>query len=308
MMNLSNGVPQCRLCVSEERLGEPAELVDGLCRRHHAERKAGRAHTQAVMTVASVVHVETVTPSVRRITLVSRDLARLGEIWRPEQLITMFFPPDEVAPERLVNAASTFTFPAGLDVPFRQYTGRSFDPATGELRIDFVLHDAPGPGADWAKAARPGTRVALFAPDSATSTLKDPPTTFAADSYLLVADESATPAAATVIEAMPPGTRAIALLEVSDASEHQAFTLHADVDIRWIHRGPHEPGTAGVLQAAVRELRWPAGQVYAWVCGEIGMVNDIRMQFRERGLRRDDYTVRAYWRRGIPSGGRTRAH
>src|SRR5690606_36066252 len=130
---------------------------------------------------------------------------------------------------------------------------------------------------------------------------------FPADRYLLVADESATPAAATEIEAMPPGSRAIALLEVGDGSEHQAFAVDADVDIRWVHRGPHEPGTTGVLQAAVRDLRRPAGQVYAWVCGEIGMVNDIRVQFRERGLQRDDYTVRAYWHRGIPSGGRTRS-
>ena len=86
------------------------------------------------------------------------------------------------------------------------------------------------------------------------------------DWLLIAGDESAIPAIATLLEAVPDTVRTQALIEVNDAADEFALAPpRPTIAVRWLHRaqplGAHAPGArAGVeLAAAVAAFALPAG-------------------------------------------------
>src|SRR5690606_36332274 len=135
---------------------------------------------------------------------------------------------------------------------------------------DFVLHgDTPAPV--WARNARAGDEIATRGPRGHTVF------NAAADWHLLCGDESCIPAILHIIETMPAGTRAFALIEVSGAVDEQAVTTQADARIEWIHRNgaPAGPGTIMLDRIAAFDL--PAGDGHAYLIGE---TSNVRAQRR----------------------------
>jgi NADPH-dependent ferric siderophore reductase len=85
----------------------------------------------------------------------------------------------------------------GQDDPaVRTYTPVRFDEASKTLELQFVLHGA-GPASEWAECAAPGDKLAVAGPGG-RFTLDD-----TAAHWWLAADESAIPAVATLLEALP---------------------------------------------------------------------------------------------------------
>ena len=74
-----------------------------------------------------------------------------------------------------------------------------------------------------------------------------------------VADETGLPALLAILEALPAGHRATALVEVGDDAERQPVESAADVELHWLSRGGRAPGTTTVLVDALRDLALPAG-------------------------------------------------
>ena len=70
---------------------------------------------------------------------------------------------------------------------------------------------------------------------------------------MVIGDESALPAVATVLAALPPGVPVIAFLEVADSPEEQP--LPGAATVHWVHRGDREPGVP--LVDAVRAAPFP---------------------------------------------------
>jgi NADPH-dependent ferric siderophore reductase len=267
--------------------------------------------TTHVAGVVAMVRAKQITPHMRRITLHGEALRGLEQHWRPEMLIRLYFPPPGHAdpPEPHFDDAGQLAFRTTPDTevsPFsavsedplvRAFTARRYRPEALELDIDFVLHEAPGLAADWARRAVPGDRLGVveFAlpPGHAPATAHD------ADWYLMLGDEAALPAFHTNVEMFPPGTRVTAFIEIVDASEEQPVDTRADLSLTWLHRGDAAPGTSGLLQRAAREFDWREGNGFVWVCGEIKMVGEIRRFVREEHrLQRGEYKAQAYWRRG----------
>ena len=132
--------------------------------------------------------------------------------------------------------------------PMRTYT-RQLRAEQGEVDVDFVLHGETGPASRWAIHARPGDRVLLLAPDADCADSSEgwewkPPV--GVGQVLLVADETALPAVAGILEELaarvdPP--RTLALLEVAQAGD--AVRLKA-------------PATAGLAAARAGQLRTAA--------------------------------------------------
>jgi NADPH-dependent ferric siderophore reductase len=186
--------------------------------------------------------------------------------------------------------------PADQPVRVRSYTVRAWDPAAGELTLDFVVHGDAGVAGPWAAAARAGDRLLLLGPGGAYSPAPD------ADWHLLVADESAIPAAAVVLERLPAGARAVALLEVEGPADELALDVPAGADVRWVHRGGRPVGEA--LVAAVRALDWPDGAPDAFVHGEAGFVKELRAHLRiDRAVPRESLSISGYWRLGADDEG-----
>ncbi|WP_432572443.1 siderophore-interacting protein [Kineococcus sp. SYSU DK005] len=229
----------------------------------------------------------------------------------------------------------------------RTYTVRAARPATAtshaEVDVDFVLHGvhggAAGPAASWAASARPGDRVALvgsctpgtgrmwgveWAPPAEARTL------------LLAGDETAVPAVCAVLEQLPAGARAVAVLEVPDIADAVDVSSDADVTVEWLPRGgrrahgellcPRVEEIAGPLvDEASRTIAldfedvdldagilWDVPEravatgpecLYAWLAGEAGLVKRMRRHLvRDVGLPRASVAFMGYWREGRAEG------
>ena len=189
---------------------------------------------------------------------------------------------------------------AGDRVVSRRYTIRGLDRARAAVTIDVSLHGA-GPGTDWVRGAGIGDRIAAIGPRGKV-TLRDE-----ADWHLFVGDETGVPGALAMLEALPPGSGATALLEIDTPADEQDFRPPdaegaGTIDVRWVHRGGRsEPGDPSLVLAALDDVALPDGPVHAYVAAEAGVVRRVREALSARGLGEAQISAKAYWRRGLPN-------
>ncbi len=175
----------------------------------------------------------------------------------------------------------------------RTYTVRRVDHEAGELWIDFVVHGSEGIAGPWADAARPGDPVVLrgigggYAPDPG------------ADWHLLAGDESAIPAIASALEAMPTDAVGVCFIEVSGEADVLELRAPSGITVSWLFRGAAEAGTSNVLVDAVRAAEWLPGRVQVFVHGERGAMKALRPYFTdEREIDRTQLSLSPYWAYG----------
>lgn len=231
-----------------------------------------------------------VTPKMARVTLGGDELAGFPG-HGPDQRIKMFFPvagQDRPAMPRASSGGPVW--PPGEARPIiRTYTVRRHDPESGELDVDFVLHGSHGPAAAWAAGAKPGDWVGVSEPGGRYE--PDPAT----DTHLVIGDESALPAIATVLAALPASSSAEVFVEVADAAEEQPLPTSATARVHWLHRGARPAGAA--LVEAVTTAPPLDGHCQAWLSAEAAAVRDIRAWLiDERGLSRRQVYATGYWR------------
>ncbi|WP_313052924.1 MULTISPECIES: siderophore-interacting protein [Stenotrophomonas] len=272
-------------------------------------------------------------PSLHRLVFTGADVARM-KTEGPDQRIKVFFPlPGQDAPEVPSGEDWYARYRALADdqrPPMRTYTLRQLRAAQGEVDVDFVLHGETGPASRWAVHAQPGDRVVLLAPDADCAESSEgwewkPPA--GVGQVLLVADETALPAVAGILEELaaqvdPP--RVLALLEVAGEGGAIALKAPPSAELVWLPRGQAAYGQALVEAVQARlaaspvvagdaldeidvdaQILWEqsdagvAGPFYAWVAGEAGAVMAIRRQLvRDCGLDRRALTFMGYWRQG----------
>ncbi|MFI0987438.1 siderophore-interacting protein [Streptomyces exfoliatus] len=249
-------------------------------------RKAPKA------TEARVVRTERITPHMVRIVLGGPGLDAFEVGAYTDHYVKLLFAPEGVAyPEPFDMERIREEFPRDQWPTTRTYTVRAWDPVHRELTVDFVVHGDEGLAGRWAARATEGETVRFLGPGGGYT--PDP----AADWHLLAGDESALPAIAVALEALPAGAQAHAFVEIPDASEEQKFATADGVDVTWLHRGDRPTGEA--LVEAVRALEFPAGDVHAFVHGEAGFVKELRRHLRlDRGVPRERLSISGYWRQG----------
>lgn len=279
------------------------------------------------------------TPSLLRIVFAAPALAQMRS-HGPDQRIKLFFPMADGAPPALIDGPDWYAayraIPEALRPPMRTYTIRALRPALGELDVDFVLHGDAGPASRWAARAQPGDRLQIWGPavggDASGGGCEwHPPAS--ARHVLIVADETALPAAAAILErvaalANPP--RVSALIEIPLAADAAYPALHPGAlrDVQWLPRaGSHDGHGEQLLQAlrecdlggaghgdgarqepatvdVDRDILWEqaaadGGGFYAWIAGEAGAVLRIRRHLLgERGIDKRAITFMGYWRQG----------
>ncbi|KGN37156.1 side tail fiber protein [Knoellia subterranea KCTC 19937] len=176
----------------------------------------------------------------------------------------------------------------------RWYTVRAHRPEASEIDVDIVTHGDSGPGSAWACAAQVGDRAgyrsggALYRGHECTGRM------------LIVADETALPAVAAIIEQHPDVVeRATIHLEVADKAALTAYDFggaepHVHV------RGDAEPGTAVLPVLRDAQLK---DVFYAWICGESGMVTEGRRHLvKTVGIDRRQVLFSGYWKLGQERG------
>ncbi|MET9091877.1 siderophore-interacting protein [Streptomyces cyaneofuscatus] len=252
-----------------------------------------------------VTGVERITPRTARITFTGDALPRLMED-RPDQQMKLCLPregrsvAEGLLPEQ--DAEDTYGmrwYEAFLAIPearrpwMRGFTVRAYDRERNAMTVDFVLHGDGGPASRWGAAARPGDVLGMVGPSS----LYARPLPSGARRMLLAGDETALPAIATVLEALPGTTGALVYAEIADAGEEVELPAAAGgVEVRWVHRD-----RGGSLVAAVRGAGAGLDGVdAAWVAGEASAVRALRRHLvGERGLPKGAVEFSGYWRRAL---------
>ncbi|MFF3913604.1 siderophore-interacting protein [Streptomyces sp. NPDC001852] len=239
---------------------------------------------------AHVVRTERLTPHMQRVVLGGEGLADFAADTCTDHYVKLLFGPEGVTyPEPFDLERIRAEFPREQWPVTRTYTVRAWNAEQRELTLDFVVHGDEGLAGPWATRVQPGETVRFMGPGGAYA--PDP----AADWHLLAGDESALPAIARSLEALPAGARAHAFVEVSGPGEEQK--IDSDVQVVWLHRGDRPVGEA--LLEAVRALEFPEGRVHAFVHGEAGFVKELRRLLRvELDIPREDLSISGYWRLG----------
>jgi len=225
-----------------------------------------------------------------RVTLRCETFNGAWPISRPGEIITLLF----TAPaEPIVLPEVGWRFPA--DAPeqeWRNYTVRRHRAGTGEIDVDVVLHEPPGPASGRAAAARVGSLVG-FAGPRVDYAPRD-----GIDWLLLCGDETALPAIAAILETSPAARSVLAVIEVHERAEEQAIALPPGARVEWVHRDGEPAATTSHLPDAVRSLALPSGTGQAWGAAESKIARDLRGVLREHhGMPRTHAHARGYWLR-----------
>jgi NADPH-dependent ferric siderophore reductase len=287
-----------------------------------------------------VVRAHRLSPSFRRLTFTGHDLATFGA-GGFDQRIKVILPGP---------AGSLADMPSGddwydrwRDLPddrrpvLRTFTVRAARPGRSEVDVDFVLHCVDdghaGPASRWAAAARPGDEAILLGPDRpgrgrAWGCEWAPPPH--ARRLLLAGDETAVPAVSAVLEGLPDGAGATALLEVPTSDDQLPVALPDGAELRWFARrcgdrvwphgeqltravretvagwAPPRAASAGPVEDDDTTILWDVADaevssddLYVWVAGEASVVSALRRHLRgDLGLPRGCAAFMGYWRRG----------
>ncbi len=173
----------------------------------------------------------------------------------------------------------------------RRFTIRRWDSERQELTIDFVAHGDVGFAGAWAQRTRPGDRLQFEGPGGSYRPSRD------VDWHLFVGDESAFPAIAASIEALPPDAIAKALVVVDGPEDKLELDAQADVSVTWLYRNSSATPEM-LLPGAVAAAEFPDGTFDVFVHGEAGEVRAVRKHLLiERGVEDSTASISPYWRR-----------
>jgi NADPH-dependent ferric siderophore reductase len=240
----------------------------------------------------AVEHVEYLTPKMVRMVVGGDELRGFTSLGFDDH-VKLIFP---TAPEGELRLPSVgANGPAAVDDVkpiMRDYTPRRYEPDTNKLLLDFVIHDA-GPATTWAASAAPGHSLGVGGPRGSFIIPTD------IGWHLLIGDESALPAIGRRLEELPAGARAVVVAEIENAPEQQVFQSSANFEVVWAHRRSAQAGSPDLLLNALRSVRFPAGQCFAWAAAESRVARAVRNYLiEERGLDRHWIKAAGYWQLG----------
>lgn len=194
--------------------------------------------------------------------------------------------------------------PDGERPVMRNYSVRAYRPAEGdhgaEIDVDFVLHGSAaegtaGPASRWAETCTPGEHVLII----------DEGLTFnperGVDRVLLVGDETALPAIASIAASVPVGATGTAIIEVPSLDDALDFPHPEGLSVEWVLR-PHDEQPGALALQRVAELDLPAEPFHTYAAGEQSLASGVRkLLVGERGVDKNTVSFCGYWKIGAAS-------
>jgi NADPH-dependent ferric siderophore reductase len=262
--------------------------------------------------LATVAAIDDLSPHLRRATFVAPRIADVVTAG-PDQRIKVLLSPPDGGVLRLPTGDDWYSAWCATPVDerfiMRTYTVRALRPEVSELDIEFVLHGVNGPASAWVSDVTLGAEVGLILPFAVDTTSTKgllmsgvdyvPPAS--SIRRVLVADETALPALAGILEQLPAGVQATAFVEVPDIRDIRLLPSPGRVDVTWIpHTGGPTDGPKSLLEA-LKFATLPFDVDYAWVAGESGMIKQVRRHLVNTvGLPKPAISFQGYWKRGEP--------
>ncbi len=234
-------------------------------------------------------------PHMIRITLTAPEFAGWKYL-RSDHYVRLLFPPQHQDVPRLPLSEQWWpemvAMPAAERPVLRNYTVVDVRPDDAEVDIDFVRHEPAGPACEWASTAVPGAHVGLIDQGVLHEIRRE------ATDYLIVGDESALPAAAGLLAALPAAMTATVLVEVPDLRDRRDLPTACAADVRYLIRSAPRSRPGMLLPEAVRSWRPAGARPVAWVSGESRMTTAVRRMLVEQGIPRGDISFHGYFKHG----------
>lgn len=202
---------------------------------------------------------------------------------------------------RMFGYLKFLRIPDGERPVMRNYTVRAYRPAAdgrrAELDVDFVLHGSAadgtaGPASRWAETCRPGEHVLIideglaFNPERGT------------ERVLLVGDETALPAIASICASLPSTATGTALVEVPAEGDALEFEHPAGIEVIWLPRPQGVPAGSFALET-LRTTTLPDAPFHAYAAGEQALASGARKHLvGERGVDKHAVSFCGYWKIG----------
>lgn len=219
-----------------------------------------------------VVRTAQITPNMRRITLGGSGMST--------------FPAEQTA----AYVKLRLSHPEGERTTVRTYTVRS--QRSGEIDVDFALHEDSGPATRWALDAQIGDCILVAGPGP--KKLVHPE----ADWVLLVGDMAALPAISGNIELLAQDVVGHAVIEVINESDIQELSAPEGLDIQWVIN-PHPGQDSHLLVDRVKSIAWRAGKPSVWAACEFSTMRQLRDYFRNtHQLGPESLYISSYWKLG----------
>ncbi|MFF5444539.1 siderophore-interacting protein [Streptomyces sp. NPDC012888] len=226
-----------------------------------------------------------------------------------DQSLSLFLPVGDAEHTVLPSTDEDTWFGAWRAVPdaerpvMRSYTVREqrrTEEGAVEVDIDFVLHGDSSPASRWAGRAVPGRRIMAIGPAVAANKSVRFQLPAGTDAVWMYADETALPAAAAILQALPEGTPVHAWFEVPHEDDRLELATSAKAEITWIVRADSGPGRTERVLTEIRGTELPAAAApYGWIAGEAGTVRAVRRHMvQERSVNRRAVRFTGYWRLG----------
>jgi NADPH-dependent ferric siderophore reductase len=111
---------------------------------------------------------------------------------------------------------------------------------------------------------------------------------------ILVADETALPALAGILEQLPAAVHATVFVGVADVRDIRPLPTSGTADVTWVD------GPVSLLEA-LKSNGLPYDADYAWVAGESSMIKSVRRHLVNAvGMPKSAISFQGYWKRGEP--------
>lgn len=246
---------------------------------------------------ATVCSIKDTSPHLRRISLQHELLKGIGPL-APGVHFKIFISPIKALMAVLPDLSSGRpTWHDEKTKPYvRTYTIRNLDRSTGIMDVEFVLHGDSGPASAWAEKASVGDYLGIGLRPSGEIPEW-------ADWNLLAGDETAIPAIAAILEALPASATGFAFLEVDNEADIFPVNTNSAVEIRWLLRNGTLPEHSDLILNAIKGLTLPSPTLksrYVWVAGEDNMVRAMRQYSSEElDLGRHELHATVYWTAGL---------
>lgn len=253
----------------------------------------------------------------------------------PDQRIKLLFPSLNGTPSALSPEGSwweqTKSIPEDERPIPRTYTIRRVNAEAGEMEVEFVMHGTEGPASAWAVGAQPGDALQIVAPNrehvenSGAYEWNPSPQV---ERALVIADETALPAAKSILEQLaqrdnPPQLQVF--IEVPKQGDCIDLSHYTFADVHWLPREATGASYGEALLQAVKqhvqlpdyaltccqevqeeaegELLWDRAEsnnrFHGWVAAESTSVKHLRRYLiGECDLAKDTISFMAYWSRG----------
>jgi NADPH-dependent ferric siderophore reductase len=174
----------------------------------------------------------------------------------------------------------------------RDFTPRRYDAGSGELCIDFFLHEA-GPAAAWAAQVCAGQTITVGGPRGSAVISPE-----GIDLHLLIGDETALPAIGRRLEELPATTRALVVIETDDGSAGYPLESGATTKFVCVKRNPLQTVPAQRLIETLRTLTFPRERCFAWAALESQSARALRRYLvDERHFDKHWVKAAGYWQR-----------